>query len=212
MRLKLLDIILLLVIAIGGFLALRSAQEHVQLRQEYTRLVQITGDLPIGDSKKLHLRAIDTRDPMHYAWRVYLPPNFKWELRSAAIDSSSSGSTRSRDFIARVRFRIDEQGVLQVYTHFLDGSSLTRLGDERLAAFLKDRWNRLRVQQLGSADVVAMTQDDAAVLLRLTMPDDMAVEARQLVPPGDQPRYVPDVFDLKLGPRVPSSQPAQPGK
>jgi hypothetical protein len=130
MRLKLLDIILLLVIAIGGFLALRSAQEHFLLRQEYTRLVQITGDLPIGDSKKLHLRAIDTRDPMNYALRVYLPPNFKWELRSISGNSSSSGSTRSRDFIARVRFRVDEQGVLQVYTHFLDGSSVTRLGDE----------------------------------------------------------------------------------
>jgi hypothetical protein len=212
MKLTLLDIILLLVTAIGGLIALRTAQKYVQLRKEYTRLVQITGDLSIGDPKKLHLRAIETGDPMHFAWRVYEPPHFKWELRSIASRSSSSGLTRSRQFIARVRFRIDEEGVLKVYTRFLGGSSVARLGDERLATFLKDRWSKLRVQLLGSAGVVTMTQDDAASLLRLTMPDDMAVEARQVIAPGDQKRYVPNILDMELGPRVPPAQPPQPGK
>lgn len=139
MNLKLLDTILLVVTAIGGFLALRAAPEYGPLTQEYTPLVQITGDLSIGDPKKLHLSAIDTGDPMHFAWRVYLPPNFKWELRSISGRGSSSGSALSRDLIARVRFRVDEEGALKVYTRFLGGSSVTRLGDERLATLLKNR-------------------------------------------------------------------------
>ena len=54
-----------------------------------------------------------------------------------------------------------------------------------IGVLLKPLSSHPRVQQLGSIEAVTMTQDQPAVLLSLTLPDDVVVEARRLIPPGD---------------------------
>ena len=110
----------------GCFLAWQSGRERSRLEARYERMVRIAGDLPIEDPSMVYVSAVDTGEPLHYAWHFHLPPNYSLILRNetggGSGGSSTSSSTGSRDFIGRVRFQPDEQGLLTVYTHF-DGSS-----------------------------------------------------------------------------------------
>ena len=83
------DLILLLVALSGGLLALQNGRQLRQLRAEYERLSTITGDLPISDASKVHVRALETGERLHFAWRVYLPANYR------AVVSNASGSSSS---------------------------------------------------------------------------------------------------------------------
>ena len=59
------------------------------------------------------------------------------------------GSARATEFIARVRLRPDDRGDLQVYTHFGNGTGRISLGMPALASVLDNRWDRIRIEQLG---------------------------------------------------------------
>src|SRR5262249_53145162 len=126
MKPRVLDLLLLLTILPGGFLAWQTGRERGRLEDRYERMVKIAGDLPIADPTKVFIRAVDTGEPLHLAWRVYLPPNYTLIVRNRTGDGSSGSSTswslNSAEFIARVRFRKDERGLMSVYTRF-HGSS-----------------------------------------------------------------------------------------
>lgn len=196
-----LDLILLLVALVGGFLALQNGRQLRQVRAEYERLSKITGDLPISDASKVHVRALETGERLHFAWRVYLPLNYRAILRH---NSGSSSSWRSDpyQFIARVRFREDEQGRLQAYTCFSGSSSCMGLGDSMLAKVLHDNWDKIRVEQLGAPGLALIAPDQSAVLLRLTLPDELQQVAREKLPPWMQNHFVPTLFELHLGPEA----------
>jgi hypothetical protein len=202
MKRRALDLILLAVTLVGGVLAWQTGRERSRLRQTYERLSRRTGDLTIADPSRVHLLALDTGQPLHFAWRVYLPPGYKVALRSNAGFSftSWSGSRDPVQFVARVRLREDEQGNWQVYARFSGSSTRTGLGDQKLAELLRGRWREVRVTQLGSPDMVAVEPGRPATLLRLTLPEDLQAEAREKLPADDLRRYVPVLFDLELGP------------
>jgi hypothetical protein len=166
------DLILLVVIAVGGVYAWPSVRELSALRAEHARLTRITGKLTIGDPSKIHLQAIDTGDAMNFAWRVYLPANYTLMLREKT-GSGSSWNSEAQQFIARVGFRENKDGVLLSYTHFAGGSGQSTLGQPELARFLHGRWNKLKVEQLGRDGTVTLDTDKSAVLLRITLPEDM---------------------------------------
>jgi hypothetical protein len=193
------DLILIVVTLVGGVLAWQTGQERSRLAATYARLSRKAGDLPIGDPSKVHVMALPTGDPRHYAWRVYLPPKYSYELRSQTSGGQRSASDAS-EFIARVRFREDDQGQLQVYTRFGSGSSRGGLGGRPLAELLRGRWNKIAVEQLGAAGVVAIEPDGKAIVLKLTLPEDMQSEARQRLSVNDQERLVPRFFELEIGP------------
>jgi hypothetical protein len=202
MKHRALDLFLLIVVAIGGALAWQTGRERSRLSGEHARLARITGDLPIADASQVHVQALDTGEPLHFAWRVYFPPNYRQTLRNSNGGEGTSWSSSSTEFIARVVFRQDEQGLLQVYTHFSGGSSRSGLGDKALAELLRGRWDKIRVEQLGAPDLAALGPNQPAVLLRLTLPDDLQAEARKKLPPHTQKRFVPVLFELDLGPKA----------
>ena len=203
MKFRFSDIVLLLVILIGGILAWQTGRERSRLWGSFERLSRKTGDLAVGDPSKVYVQALKTNDPMHFAWRVYTPPDYKQLLKSNSGNSMSAWSTESRDFIARVRFREDDQGRLQVYTRFHGGSSRMSLGDKELAGLVHGRWDKIRVEQLGLGEVATIDPDQPAVFLRLTMPEDMQAEARKKLPTYAQKTHVPNLFELKLDPEKP---------
>ena len=98
-------------VLLGGLLAWQSGQERTRLQAEYRRLTAITGELAIDDPAKLSIRAIDTGEPLRFAWRVYVPPNYLQVVKRSTGSSSRSSSSSPQQLIARVRFRLDEQAV-----------------------------------------------------------------------------------------------------
>ena len=132
------------------------------------------------------------------------------QCRMAAV--SQSRRPCARDFIARIRFRRNERGELEVYSNLLGPNSVSRVGNKHLAELLFDRPDALRVEQLGASELVMLTQDQSAVLLRVTLADEMQAEARKKLSPDDQERYLPDLFRIDLGPDSPAPDKAQSGK
>ena len=187
-------------ILVGGVLAWKTGRERGRLWTTFERLSRKTGDLAVGDPSKVYVQALKTGDPMHFAWRVCTCPTTNSYLKSNSGNTMSAWSTDARDFIARVRFREDEQGRIQVYTQFHGGSSRMSLGDEALARLVHGRWDKIRVEQLGLGEVATIEPDQPAVLLKLTMPDDMQAEARKGLPPYDREKYVPTFFEIGLDP------------
>jgi hypothetical protein len=204
MKHRLLDGLLILALLSGGILAGKTGLERSRLEARHARLARMTGDLPVTDPSKLYFQAIDTGEPLHFAWRVYLPPKYN-QVLSCRSDGSSSSSTSSSsaatELIARVRLREDEQGQLQVYTHFGGGSSRMGVGDKALAERLRGRWGRVRVEQLGAPELAVLGPDQTTVLLRLTLPDDLEAEAREKLDRSMQ-RSVPVLYELVLGPKA----------
>jgi len=193
------DLVLLIVVLSGGILAWQTGRERSRLEGKRERLVRTIGDLPIADPSKVYVRALKTGEPMHFAWRVYLPPNYIQLLSASTGNQGNAWPTRSSEFVARVRLHRDEQGVLQVYTQFSAASSRLSLGDKTLAELLRDRWDKIRVEQLGAAGLTAIEPDQSAVLLRLTLPDDLLGEARKKLSPYAQQHNIPFLFELALG-------------
>jgi hypothetical protein len=187
-------------ILLGGLLAWQSGQERTRLQAEYRRLSTITGELAIDDPAKLSIRAIDTGEPLHFAWRVYIPPSYRQIVKRSTGGSSSSSSSSPRHFIARVRFQLDEQGYLRAYSRFAGGGWGETLGDRRLGELLQGGWNKIEARQLGAGDVASLAAGDSAVLLCLTLPREMQEAARQALPADMQKAFVPVLYELTLGP------------
>jgi hypothetical protein len=210
MKLRPIEWILLVIAVVGGGLAGQTGWERTRLTRDRDRLVQLTGDLTIADPTKLHIRAIETGSPKEFAWRIYVPPHYQQLDSRVSIGGSSSFSAHSsRDFIAVVRFRTDESGCLEVFSRLPGGYHDGKIGDERLAKLLQERWGEIRVEQLGRTEPVQMKSGESAVVLRLSLPAEMQAEARQALAPVDQERFVPTLFEFVVNPKVPRGNEAQ---
>jgi hypothetical protein len=203
MKLRIPDLLLLLVVLIGAVPAWQTSWERSRLQSQYDRLVSSAGDLPIEDPTKVYVRAIETGQPLHFAWRFYLPPNYLLKIRDGSGGSSASVSTAPAEFIARVKFRESEKGGLQVYTHFFGGSGQSSLGSRDMVKLLHGRWDKVLVEQLGAPEFAVLDPDRPASLLRLTLPEDLRAEARKTLDRYSQERYVPVLYEIKLGPETP---------
>ncbi len=200
---KALDFILLLAVLIGAILAWQTGRERSRLTERHRRLAQVTGDLPIPDPSKVYVLAVDTGEPLHYAWRVYLPPNYRRILTDGSGSRSTGWSSGADEFIARVRIREDDRGQLELYYHFSGGSSRMGFGNKSLADFLRGRWDEVHVEQLGAGEVAVIDPGRSAVLLRLTLPESMRDEARRKLAPYTAERQIPVLLNLQLGPTAP---------
>src|SRR3954447_22163269 len=123
MKHRILDVILLLTVLIGGVLAWQTGRERGRLAERHRHLARVTGDLPIEDPSKVYVLALDTGEELHYAWRIYFPRNARLIVTDNAGSQSSSWSSTPAEFIARVRIREDDQRRFEVYYRFLSGSS-----------------------------------------------------------------------------------------
>jgi hypothetical protein len=205
MRHRALDLTLLVAAVAGAALAWQSGRERGRLWQEHARLARSAGELPIADPSQVHVLALDTGKPLDFAWHVYYPPGYTQVLRASAGGGHTFTTSKPTEFIARVVVREHQSGqMLWVEKHFYRSGGLSRLGfvnDEgALAGLLRGRWDKVRVEQLGSPDPTALSPDRSAVLLRLTLSDDLQAEARRRLTPHMQKQYVPVLYELRLGP------------
>jgi hypothetical protein len=195
-----LDLALLIVFVAGSGLAWQAGRERARLKAHFDRLVAAAGELPADDPTMVYLKALDTGDPLHFAWRVHVPANTNLEVRSKTGSGWSGGSWSSsapEDFIARVRFREDEQGGVAVYTKLANSSSRSNLGSHELARMLREHARELKVAQVGRSDVAVLDPKATkpTVLLRVSLPDSL----REKAPAEVLTQFFPNVVELTVG-------------
>ncbi len=93
----------------------------------------------------------------------------------------------------------NEQGDMEVYTRTGFSSSRSNLVDNELDGLLRGRWDKLRIEQLGTPDVAVVDPKQQVVFLRLILPDDLQAEARKKLSSRAQQEFLPVVFELNLG-------------
>jgi hypothetical protein len=202
---KLIDGFLLIVVLIGGIVAWQTGKERRRLTQWHERLARTTGDLAIADPSKLHILALDTGDPLHFAWRMYVPPNNSYLLTGGSTGMTVTTGARPSEFIARVCLLPDDKGAMQFCIHFGTTSSLSTLGANEDIARLQGHWDRIKVEQLGAPQLAVIQPDQTAVFLRLTLPDELVGEMKRDRGSGGPQESNPALLEIELGPPPPTS-------
>ncbi len=88
---------------------------------------------------------------------------------------------------------------MELYEQFGGMSTQSSFGTTELGEFLRSRWEKVKVEQLGAPEVAVLDPDQPAVLLRLTLATDLLDEARKKLPEAQQVN-IPVLFELNLGP------------
>jgi len=200
---RIVGLLLLIAIAVGGVLAWRTGRERARLGSIHDRLTREIGDLPIGDTAKILLRAVETGEPLHYAWHFHLPPNSRLTMQHSWGGSSSSSSSEPRDFLFRVRFHEDSQGRLEVHTLSEGSSGRLSRGDRSLADLLRGRWAEILVERAGVVATSVIEPGKPTVLLRLMLPDDLREAARNKLPRDFAASDPPIFFEMIFNPDPP---------
>ena len=202
---RLLYLAVLAAIVAGGVLAWRSGAERARLEERYRHWARTAGDLAAVDPTKVYVLGLETDEPLHFAWRLHAPANYRASFAYVGGGGSgSSGFTTSTpsDFIARVRIRRDEAGRLQVFER-LGGASGVFAVEDDLGRFLAGREGELIVEPLAADGPVAFDASTSVTLLRVAMPPAMIEEARAKLPDHVVARHVPDVVKITVGPPRP---------
>jgi hypothetical protein len=200
MKRRLFDLLLVCVIAAGAVPAWITGQQRSRLEAEYARLAKSAGNLVLTDPSLVHVLALDTGEPLHYAWRIHFPPGYQATYRTSNEMSGGSWNKDACDFIGRVRFQVDEQDQLRVYTRSQGNQSLSYVGDHELGRLVREGRVRFQVEQFGSKGVAVFGPDQGVSLLKLTIPEDLPSDVREklltVAPKGTRLFY-----QLELGPK-----------
>ena len=215
MRHKILDAILLLIALAGGVFVWRTAQEQARIRAKIERMTRTAGDLVVTDPSRIHVLALDTGEPLHYAWRVYLPADYHLVERGTPAGPASVspvGSDPARELILRVRFRESAEGELTLYETFEDSNERKAFGDGALAKVLHGRFDKVLVEQLGTHGPVSVGVDEPLDLLSLRLPADMEAEYLKEMSPAGRASHDPQFFRFAFGPEAKKPSPSGKGK
>jgi hypothetical protein len=104
----------------------------------------------------------------------------------------------AQEFIARVRFRPDDQGRIECYNKFAGGANRRSLGTPEVGKLLQRRWKEIHVERLGSSEVAVLDPKKPATLFRLTLPPDLQSAVKGSSEGG--PEEDPISFHLSFGP------------
>ncbi|MFO0868182.1 MAG: hypothetical protein U0935_04480 [Pirellulales bacterium] len=195
-----LDSLLLAVALLGGWCAWQNSQERQRLAAEYVQLTALVGAGVEAEREQVCFQALPTGDPLHFAWRVHYPANFRQWIGSSTGGWSSSQSSVPQEFVARVRFRFMADGGIEVYQRFAGGSSRSQIVAPDLGRRLRERWSELHVEQLGANGTERLAPEKQAVVLRIVVPPELEQEIRQQ-PPSLAGAPFPVIFALTLGER-----------
>jgi hypothetical protein len=195
------DILLLAVALIGVCFAYPAATRFQSVAAEYNRLENQVGDLRIDDPTKVVIRAIDTGEPLHYAWRIYLPANYAAHWRSSH-GGNSSFSSEPRDFTARVRFRRNEQGKLMVFAKSSGGSSLMSINHPVFGTLSDDQLQQIEFVQLGRDRLQVVEPSVIVTLLELSLSPELQQQVVTQYQGRRLLRDLPVLWRWQLGPEA----------
>ncbi|MCO6455247.1 MAG: hypothetical protein J5I93_08095 [Pirellulaceae bacterium] len=171
---RLLNLFLLSLALTGTWLAWEQASQQGALRERYQQLAEKVGMVEVEQPDKLHVRAVPTGEPLHWAWHIYVPDNYHMQLRSeiGTGTSSSHGYFQNEGYrdLARVRLR-KLDGVWQIWEKLHGGSSYSYGLGEEIERQL-DQFEKLRVEQLGEDKLQVSDGQEVLTLLRISAPSD----------------------------------------
>ena len=176
MKRRILDVLLLSIALAGAVPAWRTAREVRRLTLERDRLAKIAGDLVVVDRSMMHWLALDTGEPMYFAWHVYTPANCQLILRSDAGQQASFGFPQG-ELIVRLRFRDDLQGNTLVFINFTGHASYTYSLDESVSGLMRDHEKTLKIEQGGALATAVVDPARPFVVLRMTLSKEASREA-----------------------------------
>lgn len=205
---RLVEISLIVAIAIGGVMLWRSSAQRSSLRQEHDRLVQKIGQLPIKDETKIHVMAIETGEPLHYAWRMYLPPNHQFAYTSKSGSGSGSMSS-SWEGIVRIRMR-EVNGQVMLYDKMPQGSGLQGYGSDSINTLFKDPGafeRQLHIERLGARGLEVFDPQEVKTLIKLSLLESEAAEIKKQVKHWEYHRLTPHIEWIRIGPPGFENQP-----
>ncbi len=195
------ELLLIAVVLVGGVLAWRTGRERARQGADYARLAKAAGDLTITDPAKIHILALETGEPLHYAWRIYLPPNYNWNARNSWGGGGGSWNSQATELIARVRLRENPgTGHLELFEHLPGGGGKFSRGETRLAGLIRGHEGEILVEQLGSKGVALVDPDRRADLLRLTIPESLRAKDRETFEGLERQGMAPELLSIEFGP------------
>lgn len=199
---RIVNVALLSATIVGAVMAFGSARELHGLQAEYERLRRTAGELTVTDPMQLHLQAIPTKEPLHFAWRVYLPAGQIRIAESTGKQGSSGISTswnaQPREVIARVRFTVNPSGQTGIYSNFGNSSGYWTLGSAEIFRALESHQKELEIEQLGSPALVRVKPGEAATLLRVRVPDFLVEEIHKSTADSRFDQLLPNVYESRL--------------
>ncbi|MGN6544690.1 MAG: hypothetical protein ACTHK7_06555 [Aureliella sp.] len=202
MRFRIIDAALLVATIAGAVVAVGTARMLHGLQAEHARLSRMTGELVITDPALLHVQAIETGDPLHFAWRVYAPASQLRVFESTGghgRSTSTNSDSTPREFIARIRFTAGSSAEqTTVYSSFRSGSSLWSFGSAEMLQFLIDHRREIEIEQLGAHETASIKPGQPATLLKITVPENLVDQARQAFRDPNATPLVPNVFECRV--------------
>lgn len=175
---QLIDLGLVILIFVAITVVWWRAGVERDLRADYERLYSDVGELTVPDPNKAYVRALETGDPLHFAWRCYFPANYPYSFSDSAGSGLETSTSTATEFVLRIRYRCDERGQWHHFKKLSTGTSAGNLGNQRFSQFLSAHWKRLRVERLGERGVEELPENAPATLLRFSVPDDLLEAAR----------------------------------
>jgi hypothetical protein len=205
LRHRFLDAFLLMIALAGGVLVFESSQEQARIREKLDQMTRTTGEFSVTDPSRIHVLAVDTGEPLHFAWHVYLPADYELiprEASSGPVRVTSPSSIPARELILRVRFREDNEGRLDLYQKHENGSQRGSFGNKALSRVLHGRFDKVLVQQMGKHSVESVGVNEPLDLLSLKLPEDLEAEIRKGLPPEQRAKHDPRFFQFAFGPEA----------
>ena len=177
----LIDLSLIVLTLIGGYLAVQSGRQRALLSSQVARIEKRIGSFPISDPRLVHIQAIETENRLEFAWRIYLPANYKMtrvlQLNSSGSSSGEISTAKPFEMIARVFLR-EENGLVECFSSFGFANSVSRIQWPIYADAIREKRNQLKIEQLGKNKLVTFEPDDEFTLLRIAIPIEMIEEMK----------------------------------
>lgn len=171
---RLLQTGLILLIVAGVALVVRQRQRLQAYRVEAARLQAKWGALQVDVPEKIYLRAVQTDDPLHFAWRLHLPGGTTYSLVNRLANGYTSASIQATDpveFLARCHLRIGDDGLetfVDVHASGQGGHRSVRQNNfGELAELITATDQPLSIELLGAGKAVMLEPDQPATLLQI---------------------------------------------
>ncbi len=172
---------LLLLIGAGLCMLLQAQAEQREVAREYDRLAAKVGRLQVTDASKFYVAPIPTDDPMHFAWRVYLPAGLALQQRAEHLSggSTSSASIQSAgERVLRACYRFEGDST-KVFVKGFSGASESGFSDKSFAKFVQKHWREFEVESLAANGPTQYEPDEILTLLKITIPENLYEEIKQ---------------------------------
>jgi hypothetical protein len=146
----------------------------LQRAREENRLLRLEiGRFPVEDASRLHIAALDTVDRLTWRWKVFVPSNGKYVLRTEVVNLPESGlptplgqigtELPAGEFILTVTANQERDGEWMIVTMVPHPHTRVRIPATNATWLNKID---IGVSQLGRDGVTMIAPEDAPVLLR----------------------------------------------